>query len=207
VFEACFSVFAEGPGACRIVRLLEDVGAFDGAEFRSLFEEQRDPLYRFLFRLTRHAPDAEDLLQETFLTVWRKRELFEGRGSPAGYLRRTAYRLFLNARELEARRARLAPRIATDGIATELDGELERPEALERRETISFLAERVREALDDLPEPARQAFVLFRYEGLSCAEIASLAGAPVKTIETRLARATRMIGQRLRPYRHHATSL
>ena len=85
------------------------------SELQSLFEEERDPLFRFLFRLTRHASDAEDLLQETFLTVWRKREQFEGRGSPQAYLRRTAYRLFLNARERRLRRTALAPTISDEG--------------------------------------------------------------------------------------------
>src|SRR5262249_23946355 len=63
------------------------VSAFERPEFRALFDEQRDPLFRFLLRLTRNASDAEDLLQETFLTVWKKRELFDGRGSAAGFLR------------------------------------------------------------------------------------------------------------------------
>ena len=175
--------------------------ALERPEFRALFLEQRDPLFRFLLRLTRNASDAEDLLQETFLTVWRKRELFEGRGSAAGYLRRTAYRLFLNHSELATRRAALAP--------TSHDGH--EPGAptpdTEHAETVGFLVQRVRAALDELPEPARTAFVLFRYEGLSCAEVAETQGAPLKTVETRIARATQLLAEKLRTYRHHAANL
>lgn len=178
--------------------------AFERAEFRILFDEQREPLFRFLLRLTRNPTDAEDLLQETFLTVWRKRELFEGRGSAAGFLRRTAYRLFLNQSELSARRTSLAPQ------AGELPRTDEEPQgeslAAERAETISFLVQRVRAALDELPEPTRTAFVLFRYAGLSCAEVAATQGAPQKTVETRIARATQLLAEKLRPYRHHAAN-
>lgn len=179
--------------------------ALERPEFRALFLEQRDPLFRFLLRLTRNPSDAEDLLQETFLTVWRKRALFEGRGSAAGFLRRTAYRLFLNQSELGARRASLAP--VVNGEAA---GELSAPGPAaehEREETIGFLVQHVRRALDELPESARTAFVLFRYEGLTCAEVAELQGTPLKTTETRIARATQLLAEKLRAYRGHVAHL
>lgn len=172
-----------------------------------MFEEHREPLYRFLYRLTRNACDAEDLLQETFLVVWQKREQFEGRGSLAGYLRRTAYRRFLNVRERDQRRAALAPTVVGgEGAEAAPRPDAENGEA-ERNEVVGFLVARVQEALEGLPAAAREAFVLFRYEGLTCAEIADAVDAPVKTIETRLARATHLLAQRLRPYRHHMSSL
>ena len=178
------------------------VKALERPEFRALFLEQRDPLFRFLLRLTRNSSDAEDLLQETVMTVWRKRELFEGRGSAAGFLRRTAYRLFLNQNERLTRRADLAPAASPPAA--------EKPHDLDEREhdeTVGFLVTRVRAALDELPEPARTAFLLFRYEGLTCAEVAETQGAPLKTVETRIARATQLLAEKLKPYRHHAAHL
>jgi len=184
------------------------VKALERPQFRALFLEQRDPLFRFLLRLTRNPSDAEDLLQETFLTVWRKRTLFQGRGSAAGFLRRTAYRLFLNQSQLTTRRADLAP------LADEARGQDAHPASLQdpasgldRDEAIGFLVRRVRAALDELPEPTRTAFVLFRYEGLSCAEVAEVQGSPLKTIETRIARATHLLADKLRGYRDHAANL
>ena len=56
------------------------------ADFRALFESERDRTFRFLMRLTRNRADAEDLLQESFLTVWRKRDVYEARGSAGGFL-------------------------------------------------------------------------------------------------------------------------
>ena len=183
------------------------VKALERPEFRALFLEQRDPLFRFLLRLTRNATDAEDLLQETFLTVWKKRQLYDGRGSAVGFLRRTAYRLFLNAHSVARRRAPAQPTAApvhTDELAApdEAAGA-----ARERQETIDFLVRHVREALEELPEPTRTAFVLFRYEGLTCAEVAETQGAPLKTVETRIARATELLALRLRAYRDHARHL
>jgi RNA polymerase sigma-70 factor (ECF subfamily) len=183
--------------------------SLESPDLRALFLEQRDPLFRFLLRLTRNASDAEDLLQETFLTVWRKRTLYEGRGSAAGFLRRTAYRLFLNQNALSSRRASLAARAALerDEAAQARNGGQDGAAAHERDEAVGFLVERVRAALETLPEPTRTAFVLFRYEGLSCREVAEVQDAPLKTVEDRIARATRQLAERLRDLSDHAAAL
>lgn len=167
------------------------------AAFRALFREERDGLFRFLYRLTGNASDAEDLLQDTFLTIWRKRHQFEGRGSLAGYLRRTAYRQFLNRCQVKSRRASMAPTPDPDAEAAPADADLEKDEAL------SFLHGRLREALASIPADPREAFLLFRYENMTCAQIGEVLGAPAKTIESRVRRATELLAQKLRPYENH----
>lgn len=172
----------------------------DEAEFRRLFDAHRDAVHRLLFRLARNRADADDLLQETFLTVWRKRGQFEGRGSAEGWLKRTAFRTYLNAREKRKRRDRLdggVPRPATEPTAPPADGDLA------RRDAVAFLAARLDEALLQLPDEMREAFVLFRYEGLTCAQIGEMTGAPPKTVETRVRRATAALAERLAPWRDH----
>ncbi len=167
--------------------------------FRELFERERDGLHRFLHRLTRNASDADDLLQETFLTVWRKRDQYDGRGAIQGWLKRTAYRTYLNARARLDRRAALEPRAGelrpSEGDAAGADREAE------RKDCVAFLVARVHEAIRELPEGARETFVLFRCEGLSCAEIAEITETPLKTVETRLSRATELLAEKLRPYK------
>jgi RNA polymerase sigma factor (sigma-70 family) len=113
-------------------------------EFRALFETERDRLMRFLHHLTGNASDAEDLVQETFIAVWRKRDQFEGRGSAAGYLRRTAFHLFLNARQKQDRREALAPTSHEEPACTPVTD-------MDEREAREILVARVRSAVDDLP--------------------------------------------------------
>mgnify|MGYP001357909294 CR=1 FL=1 len=168
----------------------------DRTEFRALFERQRQPLHRFLARLTGNAADADDLLQEAFATVWRKRELYAGRGSPDGFLRQTAYRLFLNQWKRAARRRELAPPPGPEPTAPPAGTELADEEA--RR----FLLSQVRKALADLPESSREAFLMFRFDGLTAREIAEATGTPVKTVETRVRRATLALAEALARYRH-----
>ena len=115
------------------------------AQLKALFDDQRDRLYRMLLRLSGNAQDAEDLLQETFLVVWRKRDRFEGRGAPEGFLRTTAMRLFLNTRQRAAARP-------TTGAS--LDEAAERPDPaqpspgqrLANQDALRFLHARIDEA-------------------------------------------------------------
>ncbi len=174
--------------------------SFTRLEFQELFLSQRDRIFSLLQRLTRNAQDAEDLMQETFLMVWRKRELFRGDGAPEGFLRTTAVRLYINTYQRRIRRPRTSSSEYMDDlpqgpIDENFSAELERKEALE------FLGEKVQDALAELPDHSREAFVLFRYEGFSCAQIAELMETPLKTIETRLRRATLYLAGRLERYR------
>ena len=166
-------------------------------DFSAFFDTYRDAIHRFLWRLTRNAADADDLLQETFLTAWRKRAQFEGRGSAEGWLRKTAFRLYLNERTKTVRRADLAV-----AHAPPREGSVPPAErAIDDRESAAFLLRRVADAVDGLPDGPREAFVLFRYEGMSCASIADATETPMKTVETRLRRATELLTQQLARYR------
>ena len=60
-----------------------------------------------------------------------------------------------------------------------------------------------RAAVDELPEGPREAFLMFRFEGLRVAKIAQISGAPLKTVETRIRRATLLLAERLGALRQH----
>ncbi len=168
----------------------------DGDGFRRLFEEHRDTVFRFLYRLAGNRQDAEDLAQDTFVRLWRKRDQFRGNGSVEGYLRRIAYRTFLNAR------ARLSRAHGPHVEEIEpVDGNPDPSESASRSELKSFLLAHVRRAVDELPSSWREPFVLFRYEGLKLRQIADTLGITPKAAEIRVARALERVASRLRDLR------
>jgi RNA polymerase sigma-70 factor (ECF subfamily) len=168
----------------------------DGDDFRQLFDEHRDTVFRFLYRLAGNRHDAEDLAQETFVRLWRKRDQFRGDGSVEGYLRRIAYRTFLNAR------ARLSrPRGPHVEEHEPVDSSPDPSESASRSELKSFLLAHVRRAVDGLPPSWREPFVLFRYEGLKLKQIADALGITPKAAEIRVARALERVAAELRDLR------
>jgi RNA polymerase sigma-70 factor, ECF subfamily len=164
-------------------------------------EDHRRQVYASLLRLTRNHGEAEDLAQDALLACWRKRDVYEGRGSFVGFVQRTAFRLWLNQRKKQGRRDRLLELDASADSAVAAAAE-----QLTRTSSVNAFLDHLRQALEDLSAEQRDAFILFRLEGLTCAEIAMRTGDPVKTIETRVRRATLALAERLEPHRHLLTS-
>jgi RNA polymerase sigma-70 factor (ECF subfamily) len=164
----------------------------DPEGFRRLFESQRDLVFRVLYRLARNADDAEDLLQDTFTTLWRKRDQYRGDGSLEGYVRKIAYRTYLNARP----RLQRARGVAVLDEATASAAPSPETRVASRLDQGALLV-RVRRAVDTLPDDWREPFILFRYEGMSCREVAETMDLTPKAVEIRVARALRDVSRRV----------
>lgn len=154
----------------------------DRAELERLFRAHYASLVRFAAGLVASTHAAEDLVQEVFLTVWRRRAGSPLHAIPRAYLytavRHRAYNLLRHDRV--ARDVLQEPEHAVPASAEE---DLIRDE----RETV------VRDAIARLPERQRLMFTLNRYEGLSYAEVAVVAGVSIKTVETQMGRALRTL--------------
>jgi RNA polymerase sigma-70 factor (ECF subfamily) len=156
-------------------------------EFRRLFEAHRDRVHQFAYRLCRNGHDADDIVQETFLRAWRKREQCRGEDSAAAWLRSIAFTVFVNGHARDRRRRALAPPPAPPAVAP--DG----ADAVAEGEARRRLVDRVEQALSTLPAEQREAFVMFRFAGLTCPEIAELLAVSPRAVESRIRRATQSL--------------
>lgn len=150
-------------------------------EFLEAFHENLDRLHSLARGLTRCAQDAEDLLQETCLLAlrgWRRRRP----DSPGAWLATVC----LNAsRSAHRRRAARPCEVAADTWL------LERPD--EQADTADQAlagvdAQRVRDALDQLAAPQREAITLMDLGGYTAAQVAEITGAPRGTVLARVHR-------------------
>ena len=122
------------------------------------------------------------------MKAWRSIGEFRGDASFKTWMFRIAYRTFLNARP-GLRRAR-----APLGLDAEPEDGRESPADSAERED---LLREVREAVETLPDEWREPFVLFRYEGMSCADVAEAMELTPKAVEMRLRSAVRALAARL----------
>ena len=123
-------------------------------------------LLRFARRLSRNLPEAEDLVQETYLQAWRNFDRFETGTNVRAWL----FRILLNAQLQRARKVKPEP------VAARTDDSL-----VQRLELL--------QALDRLPEDQRTVLLLAAVEGFTSREIANILSIPAGTVMSRLSRA------------------
>jgi RNA polymerase sigma-70 factor (ECF subfamily) len=140
-----------------------------------------DAAYNLARWLTHDDHDAEDVVQEAFLRAFQFFGTFHGTDARAWLLtivRNTCFTWLGRNRKREATTFDEEKHSGTTAAAS--------PDApLLRRED----RQRLRQALDGLPDPLREVFVLRELEGLSYKEIAGVVGIPLGTVMSRLARA------------------
>lgn len=155
----------------------------DPQTFSDVYERHQRGVYAAAFRITGNAAQAQDVVQDVFLRVWRTPDRFDaGRGELGSYLR-----LMARSRALDLWREGQAAGRAGDRlklvVAQEQPRVEDRPDqALERAD----LRDTVRDSLDVLPDNQREAVVLAYWGGLTADEIARRSGVPLGTAKSRI---------------------
>ena len=167
-------------------RLIAECLNGDTAAFGALVRRYQDRLYNTAYRLVGNAEDAQDVVQEAFLSAYQSLGNFKGDSLFFTWL----YRIAVNTAISLKRKQRAVLRIGgpEGGAAAEpLDpSELSRPgHALEQAEEET----RVRRILDRLSPEHRAVLVLKDMEGQKYEAIADILQVPIGTIRSRLHRA------------------
>ena len=165
------------------------------SEFERLALEHIDALYNFAVYLTRNPPEADDLVQETYLRAFR----FADRFTPGTHLRawlfqilRNTFLTFYRVRERESA-------IADDGVP-----DWDVPMFHDAPEDSSSVMEAhtdLERALRRLPEEFRTVLLLAEIEGMPLEEVARVMECPVGTVKSRIFRAKERLRALLRDYK------
>lgn len=170
----------------RMIRLQEgDAQAFD-----EIVAVWTSPLFRFFLRNTRDDQLSEDLVQETFIRLYRKAWDYLPTGLFRGWLFRIANNLLID----QSRRAkndvlirRIRPTLGHDGEWLDplenVAAELVSPSVKATEKEIVAI---IHEILLELPEEQRQTFLLHHFESLTLTEVADAMSTTLPTAKSRL---------------------
>lgn len=155
----------------------------DPTTFARVYDEHHRGVYGAAYRILSDATQAQDVVQDVFVRVWRKPEKFDAkRGELGSYLR-----LMARSRALDVWREGQAAGRASDRlklvVAKEEPRVEDRPAPMAERESDRSA---VRDALRCLPDPQREAVVLAYWGGLTADQIARRAGVPLGTAKSRI---------------------
>jgi RNA polymerase sigma-70 factor, ECF subfamily len=172
--------------------LVERVRGGETRHFEELVARYQDQVYALALRFLRNPGDAEDVAQEAFLRAFRGLEGFKGEARFSTWL----YRITWNLCADWLRRHRRPGRERGSDLEEAADLADGRAD-LEGGLVASEEKRAVRQAVDALEEKYRTVVVLQYYQKMSYEEIAAVLGLPLKTVETRLYRARRLLKQSL----------
>jgi RNA polymerase sigma-70 factor (ECF subfamily) len=160
---------AGAAGRADDLALVERVRRGDLGAFEELYRAHAGRLYSVACRMLGNQTDAEDLLQDIFLTAHRKLDSFRGDSALGTWLYRLATNLCLD--HLRSRAAR------TNQLSDALDDDPAVPETVGRGLADRTVAKMdLERALAQLPDGCRAAFVLHDVEGLEHREVAQALG-------------------------------
>jgi RNA polymerase sigma-70 factor, ECF subfamily len=158
--------------------LLSAIARGDRQAFRALYQRYASILLGLLSRILGDRGEAEDVLQEVFLQIWKKAGDFdERRGRALHWLATIARNRALDRRSTIESRRRLAPAAVPD---TAHQQPLDPVDAA----NVAEEARHLHRALAQIPEAQRQVLLLAYFDGLSQTEIAERVGLPLGTVKS-----------------------
>lgn len=167
--------------------LIAQVVSGNRESFDQIMRNHEDRVFSVCLRIMADREAALDATQETFLTVFRKAEQFQGNSALGTWI----YRIAVNTCYDQLRKAK---RRRTEAIPENFDPR--DPSAEEAVESAGMKKE-IQAALGELPTDFRAAIVLADIEGMSLPEVAEVLGVPVGTVKSRLFRGRRILAERL----------
>jgi RNA polymerase sigma-70 factor (ECF subfamily) len=175
-----------------LAQLLARAGTGDRAAFATLYERSSSHLFAVVLRICRDRAQAEDILQEVYVNVWRAAGGFDAAQSqPLTWLTSIARNRAIDS----LRRAQTQPQFqTTTTTADDEDSDVYDATADDNPGPLELLsraadARALSHCMQDLSAPQRQSVALAFYDGLSHGEVADKMGQPLGTVKSWVRRA------------------
>ncbi len=158
--------------------MVAGVRAGDAVAERELYEANVDRVFRLAYRMTGDEDQAREFAQDTFVRVFERIDQFRGEAALSTWIRAIAMTVILNGlRKVKRLHQREADLEAAAGIGAH------------DRQAEPDLKERLRSAVESLPEKYKAVFVMHDVEGYTHEEIGAALKMPVGTSKAQLSRA------------------
>jgi RNA polymerase sigma-70 factor, ECF subfamily len=169
-------------------------------EFEELISRYETKVYNLSFRLTKNQEDAQEVLQDVFVTLYKKLPGFEGKSAFSSWL----YRITVNASFMKLRKRKNQTLVSFDEVYPNLPSDYRSENDYGAKTDTGILRKQLRDALSlsisRLPEEYKAVFILRDIDGLSNKEVGDILNLSIPAVKSRLHRSRVMLRRRLKRY-------
>ena len=188
------------PGAKSDVELMQAIQAEDPDALSELYDRYNGILKALILRVIHNETEAEDLLQEVFMEIWKQARNFSpDKGKPLGWMVTLARRRAIDGLRKKQSYARAEERLQSEPEQQPLAWVQNITEQEIRAGDTRALMAKV---MNSLPEPQKKAIELAFFLGMSQREIAANTNTPLGTVKTRLELGLKKIYEGLKELEH-----
>ncbi len=158
--------------------IIELINNDDPSGFKLLYDKYYKWLCGAAYSIIKSSSDVEDVVQEVFMELWKKKDTLKVESSFKYYLRRAVINRSLNLVKKEKRRkySNLEDYEQFESKSLSIQEKMEQKE----------LGDKIMAAINSLPEKRKEVFYYSRFEDMSYKEIADKMGISVKTVENQI---------------------
>ena len=173
-------------------KLMQEIKADNMFAFDVLYNKYNKKLYKFGYSILKSHEEAENLIQNVFISLWENRYKVEKNSSIRYYLFTIAYNTSISLLRKKARESNFIeylkslPEISEEPVNLELE--------------YNELANKLDEIVKALPQRQKEVYLLHKVSGLKYTEIAKKLNISVNTIENHMSRALKTIREKLTNY-------
>ncbi|HMO02927.1 MAG TPA: RNA polymerase sigma factor [Oligoflexia bacterium] len=180
--------------------LVQNILNGDQASFNALMERYVNKVKNLAFKITRNEDDTDEVVQDVFVTIYRKADRFAGRSAFSSWL----YRVAANSSFMLLRKKRRQGSGCTDEFNPNIIERSELAESFAReieRYSVRYeLREELERAIAELPEEYRTVFLLRDVDGLSNDQTAKVLDVTLPAVKSRLHRARLLLREKLEKF-------
>lgn len=172
--------------------LMLEVKADNMFAFDCLYRKYGKGIYGFALSILKSSEEAENIIQEVFLSLWEHRHSVENEASVKYYIFSIAYNSSISVLRKKIRETKFIDHLKSlqdiqqEAVNTELE--------------FNELNDKLNQIIDQLPQRQREVFLLHRNEGLKYRDISERLGISENTIENHMSKALKTIRKKLGKY-------
>lgn len=182
------------------LELVAKIKCGDDLAFQEIMGRYTQKVYNLAMRLTRNVEDTEEVLQDVFVTVYKKINSFEGKSQFSSWL----YRVTANTAFMKLRRRKNTESVSFEEVSGDvkenLVGQAPDETSIDYMSTKHELRSLLESSIQRLPSEYRNIFILRDVDGLSNEEVGEMLSLTVPAVKSRLHRARLILRKRLARY-------